>query len=63
MKPDPIGAFFQIWMMIQNPEMIRKELRADWKRRIDRLGLDLKNVSKQEFYENCLVASARAGAT
>lgn len=46
----PILRTFSIWMTIQNPDLIKQEVREEWIARLDRIAPTLKRTTKQEFF-------------
>ena len=55
----PILRTFQMWMMIQNSDLVKEEFRNDWTARLKVAGPDPKRMSKQEFFTQYLSAIAK----
>jgi hypothetical protein len=56
----PILRAFQMWMMLQNPGLVKEESRADWTAQMKGLGSTLARMSKQEFFTLYLGAIAKS---
>jgi hypothetical protein len=55
----PVLRAFQMWMMIQNPELIKKELREHWLAQLKGIQPLLSHISKQEFFTHYVTLIAK----
>jgi hypothetical protein len=46
----PILRTFQMWMMIQNPDLVKEEFRGHWLAQLKGIAPVLERTSKQEFF-------------
>lgn len=46
----PILRTFQMWMMLQDPQLVKEEFRANWTAQVKSAGPVFERMSKQEFF-------------
>lgn len=54
----PILRTFQMWMMVQNPQLVKEEFQEEWNAQLRGMGANFSRMSKQKFFS--LYSSALA---